>query len=118
MRALLVATLLCTGCAGSLEEAHRAGHPVRFAAVAEPSEHCQGLDRDRSLWTAVAAGAGVLAGGAGLTTIPVKDDDGRVALVVSGVAATALAATALALETSATEAWVRDCGPSTGGAAK
>jgi len=108
LRLSLVLVLCCTSCAVSLESSRRT-LPVSFGATAEPSLHCQGLDRDRSTWAAVAAGAALLTGSSGIATIPTGDDTGRIALASTGVAGAVVGAVALAFEHSATEAWSRDC---------
>jgi hypothetical protein len=110
---VLALSLCLTSCAVSLESSRRplAPSPGAFGAAPEPSPHCKGLDRDRSNWAAVAAGAALLTSSAGIATIPVGDDQGRIALASASVGGAVLGAVALALQHAATEAWSRDCAP-------
>lgn len=112
-RALALALLVTTGCAGSLEAARDSSLPRPHfgAAPVDPSPHCQGLDRDRANWSAVAAGAAILSGGSALSTIPDTGSESRLALGITGAVAAVLGAVALAESHAASEAWARDCAP-------
>jgi hypothetical protein len=100
---LLGSSLL--GCAGSLGSARaQAG----FQA-SPPSAHCAGLDRDRSLFGALAETSAIIGGGTGVATIPATGDAPRIALASTTVGAAALATLFARLERGSTEAWARDC---------
>lgn len=108
---------LALGCAGSLEAAARSpsGFRADAVSVAEPSPHCQGLDRDRVTWGAVAAGAAILGGSGGIAVIPIDSEGGRMALGITSAVAATVGAVALGMQTGATEAWARDCARPSGG---
>ena len=107
---ILAPLLLCSACAGSLETARDSSRHFG-AALPDPSPHCQGLDRDRANWAAVAAGAAILSGSSGIATLPDTGPEGRIALGVTSIAAAVLGGVALSESHAAGEAWARDCAP-------
>jgi hypothetical protein len=111
----LLSLVALAGCAGSFEEARIAGRAQRSAQsggtvnlTAPPSDYCVSLDSRQSTWHAVAAGAGVLAGTAGLVSIPV-DGDARTGLAVGSVALATVGAAAIVVADLASVSWARDC---------
>ncbi len=109
-------SLLLLGCSGTLTEAHSAGiadkYDKDFREVGyAPSSRCSQLDGRRSTWGAVAAGAAVLSGVSGISTLPVPDDqrEAQIGLASGALAMAALAAVAVAVEQSADASWVREC---------
>ena len=113
LRLLFVSAVCLVGCAGSLEQARDSTLPrPHFGSPqAEPSPHCQGLDRDRANWSAVAAGAAILSGGSGIATLPDTGPESRIALGITATVAAVVGAVALAETHAAAEAWARDCAP-------
>ena len=113
LRLLFVSAVCLVGCAGSLEQARDSTLPrPHFGAPqADPSPHCQGLDRDRANWSAVAAGAAILSGGSGIATLPDTGPESRIALGITATVAAVVGAVALAETHAASEAWARDCAP-------
>jgi hypothetical protein len=107
---ILAPLLFCSACAGSLETARDSSRKFG-AAKPDPSPHCQGLDRDRANWAAVAAGAAILSGSSGIATLPDTGPEGRIALGITSIAAAVLGGVALSESHAAGEAWARDCAP-------
>jgi hypothetical protein len=112
-----VLALAGTGCAGSLERARAEGPRLEAApdAAAAADDRCERLDRQHRVWGAVAKGSAVLAGSAGVVTVPTEDATARAALAGGAVAAAAVAAAAVAVSEGAAESWARDCGARGGG---
>lgn len=114
---LLVTALALFGCAGSFEEARlvapsreAAARPASVTAPASSSDdRCVTLDDRRQLWGAVAKGSAVVAGSAGLSTIPAKSDNLKIGLASAGVAAAALAAGSIYVSELAGDRWVAEC---------
>lgn len=104
---------MLVGCTGSLEQARYVGSHERSArgAPARSTQRCVELDDRRQFAGMVAKGAAVLAGAAGLSTIPVEDDDKalRYGLAGGAVVAGAVAAGAMVVAEGAGEAWAREC---------
>jgi hypothetical protein len=117
----LLCTMVCllagTGCVGSLETARADGLARASSAPLARSSadrgECVRLDRKRARWAAVAAGAGILAGGTGLVTIPAEDETTRVGLIAGSVAALAIAGSAEVVSQQVAREWAEEC---TGGA--
>jgi hypothetical protein len=107
---LLLAMLSPLGCAVSFEEARLAGPaPRSSAAPAAQADYCRSLDNERMTWGAIAKGSAVLSGASGVSTIPVEDDGGKIALAATSTGLAALAVVAFYVEEGKGEAWVRDC---------
>jgi hypothetical protein len=106
--ALLLFGLLAGGCAGSFEESRLSSPRPAASRAPALSRRCEQLDDRRSLWGGVAKGGAVLAGGAGLATIPVESHRGRVGLAAGGVAAAAVAAAAVYVAEQAGASWVQE----------
>jgi len=97
------------GCAGSLETA-RAAAPLAARTASRDTARCRDLDAMRRDWGAVAKGAAVLTGGAGLATIPAREHDtAAIGLAAGAVGAAVVAAVAVSLSESAGEQWAREC---------
>lgn len=109
--ACLMAILLCSGCAGSLEAARSSGASARSSGAvgAASQDRCAALDDKHRLWGGLAKGFALAAGGTGLSTIPVDDRDARIALAAGAVVAGIGAATSTYLSESAAESYARDC---------
>ncbi len=97
MRLLFLVALLCSGCAGSFEEAKTAGtreraaqHPgVTLGVAPVPSEYCQRLDSQRA-WLGGGAKTFALGGAATAASVPMwASDEGKIraALIAGGVSA-------------------------------
>jgi hypothetical protein len=96
---------LCGGCAGSLEASrHELG-----AAPASSAERCASLDNTRRTWGGVAKASAVLAGGAGVSTIPATDNKLETGLAISSVVVGAVAAAAVYVSEDAGNSWAREC---------
>lgn len=104
----IAASVACHGCAGSLESARVAPMAMRVTP-AEQVQRCQDLDREHMVWDGIGKVAALVAGGSGLSTIPVNDDSARIGLVAGAVAASALSVYATTISTGAAEAWAREC---------
>ena len=109
MKALLaaVAIVACSGCAGRFETA-RLSVPVRAEAQPVDRARCRTLDDRAVMWGAVATGTAVVAGGAGLSTIPVKDDDARIGIAIGAAVTAVLSGVSTYVSSKASEAWVRE----------
>jgi hypothetical protein len=109
--------LLLTGCAGSLPEAQTAGaHDraaklgLKFGATPNPTPYCSGLDASHRFWGGVAKSSALLAGGAGLATVPVDNKDAELGLAIGSAAMGAVAAAATYFAEDAASSFARDCG--------
>jgi hypothetical protein len=71
--------------------------PVSGTGTSGAASACSGYERSELLWGAVAVGLGVGAGAGGLSTVPVKSEDGKVAVGSISALLGAAAATAAAL---------------------
>ena len=104
-RWLLGLPLLVLGCGGSLGQARRGD----ALGLPPDAPRCQALDDRHAAWSAVAQGAGVLAGASGLGTIADDDPTLRTGLAIGAVAAGAVAAVAVAVADGSAQAWAREC---------
>jgi hypothetical protein len=112
-----LALLLLSGCAGSLEAARgpRAAHvdntPGHVAVMVEgaPSERCAQLDDRHAFYGGISKGSAVLAGGAGLATVPVDDKGARIGLAIGAAVMAAVAATSTFIQEASSESWSREC---------
>lgn len=96
------------GCSVSLEGARRESGVL--GADSTPSERCIQLDNARTTWGAVAKGAAVVAGGTGVSTIPLHDEQGaQVAMAATSAAAAAVGAVAVYVAEQKGDAWSREC---------
>lgn len=103
---LLVLTLL-PGCAASFEESRQAAHPT--FQVAAPSTECVSIDSAHRDWSAVAATAGLLAGGSGLGQIPEDSTALRIGLAAGTVSMAALAVFATKESDGFAAEWAASC---------
>lgn len=113
MRTVLVAlaVVVCSGCAGRFEAA-RLSAPVRADAQSVDRAMCRTLDDRAVVWGAIATGTAVVAGGAGLSTIPVKDDEARIGIAIGAAVTAVLSGVSTYVSGKASEAWVREgCAP-------
>lgn len=102
---LVLLALLAAGCSGTLGAARAEGR----VGLAPDSHRCQALDDRHAAWTAVAQGAGALAGGTGVATLAELGPDYRAPVAITAVAAGTLAAVAVAVADGSAEAWAREC---------
>lgn len=103
-------TLLACSCSASLESQRALGQKsLGVIAPAPLNERCVALDDRRVTWGAIAKGAAVLGGGAGLATIPVEDKDAQMGLAAGTAAMAAVAAIAIYVQEGADESWAREC---------
>jgi hypothetical protein len=104
--AFLPLVFALSGCAGSFEESRAAAHPgIKLTPL---SDRCVSLDSTRRAWGASAKGAGFLAGGAGLATIPEYDKSARVGVAIGAAAAGALAVTSVFVSEDAATEFVKE----------
>lgn len=108
--------LLSVACAGSLEQARGTRIASRDLGVEQgerDTERCRSLDDRRTLWGAVAAGAGFIAGAQGVPLLvddqAKMDRDLRQGLIGGMIIAGAGAAVAVAVEQSTDRTWAREC---------
>lgn len=97
--------ILACSCAGSFETARTAG----LQSAAPPSPHCEGLDSDRSLFSALAKGLAAASGAQGLSALPINDATGREILAAGVVLTAAGAIIVQTIADSKSTSWVRDC---------
>jgi hypothetical protein len=96
-----------TGCAGSFEETRG-----RLAVGATPpSQRCIDLDAAHRHWASSAQASGLLAGAAGISSLPLRKESEAAQI---GVAAGSLAAAAWSVfsvteSSGAAESWAREC---------
>lgn len=97
--ALLLILHLLTGCA------------ARFSSqkITAVPPHCIALDEEHRVWAGVAEGTGVLAGGAGLSAIPTKDENVKLGLLIGSGVAGAFAAAAVKVSSDAAASYVKEC---------
>lgn len=113
MRALIVGLVLALpGCAGTFEEA-RIARPVGVSsAPIVDRARCRELDDRSTLWGAIATGSAVVAGGAGLSTIPVESRDGKIGLAIGAALTAVVGGISVYVSDRASKAWVREgCAP-------
>lgn len=106
MRLVFLPLVFVVGCAGSFEEA-RASHPG--IKLAPPAPACVSLDNAHRDWSAVAATAGLLAGGSGLAQIPEDSNGLRIGLAAGTVGMAALAVFATKESDGFAAAWAAEC---------
>lgn len=105
---LIALAFLASGCSWGLRTPPR---QALGAFAASPPERCASLSDRASIWGAVAAGAGGLAGASGLSTIPVTNGDQRAALAVTALALGAIATVATFVSQDASSTWGKEeCG--------
>jgi hypothetical protein len=110
---VVLGAFLSTGCVASFEEA-KLGNPnfarsLSAANITGPSQRCIDLDNARRTWGAIAAGAGVVTGVGGISTIPVEDQGARIGIAAGAVAAAVLAGVSLAEVEGIGATWIREC---------
>lgn len=106
----ILATALSAGCAGSLDSARTGGLELRLTPTkVQPSPYCVSLDERHALFGGVAKGAAILAGAAGLASLPVDDDAVRLSLAIGALAAGSVAASSVFVAENAADRWARDC---------
>jgi hypothetical protein len=102
----LVVGFLCSACGGTFEEAK---HPHVKLGLAPPSARCIALDDRRAFYGGTSKFSAVLSGGAGLATIPVKDDKLQAGLAISSAVLAGVAVGTGFVSDSASTSWVREC---------
>lgn len=116
---------LSQACVGSLEEARDSGEsqppanydqqpqtiPPQEIQMARPNDvECHSLDTQRRNWSAAAKGGVFLAGGAGLSEIPLGDDKTARSIGIAGIVVSGLVAVVSQVEADGTtESWAREC---------
>lgn len=107
----LLLPVLAIGCASSFEEAKHAGMHDRglLGATPTPSPYCRSLDSSHRIWGGLAKGSAVLAGGAGLATIPVYSEAAEQSLAIASASMAAVTAAAIYFAEDASGSWARDC---------
>ena len=110
----LMLTLL-GGCAVPLEQARSTSLGARHLAAGETVSteldlRCKKLDNQRTTWGAMGKGAAALAGGSGVSTIPLDGHrDAQIAMAATSAGLAAFSLTALYVEGKKEEAWAREC---------
>jgi hypothetical protein len=110
---VIMATCCTIGCATPLEQARTAGIAERkhdVNAASEAPDYCRRLDREHTIWGAIAKGAVIGAGSSGVAAIPL--DTSRDAQIAVGATAAALAiagGVALYVQEQKAAAWAREC---------
>lgn len=94
------------GCSGSFEEAR---NPSVALGAPPQSQRCADLDDRHALWGGVAKTSAVLAGGSGLATIPVEQDEVRIGLAVGAATMGAVAAGSGFISEAAAASWANEC---------
>lgn len=107
----LLLVLFLPACAGSLGRDPTPHLPGVGAEAAVPSPRCAALDDRHAIWTSVAQGSGLLAGAAGVSSLPLHDEGkaAQVSVAVGALAFGALAAFSASLSSSASESWSHEC---------
>jgi hypothetical protein len=116
MKVAAVLVALCAlGCTGSLngakvpQPAPTGIEAATLQLVAPASGRCVSLDERHALWSANAQGAGLAAGAAGISALPVEDKGGKIGLAIGALAAGIWATVSASLSSSAAESWAREC---------
>lgn len=108
MKRAVVLLVLLTGCAGPLRAASEPGR----LRVVPLSPRCQALSDRHALWTSIAEGAGLLAGGGGVATIPIDSESkaARIGVASTAVGVGAFAAFSAKMAAASAESWSNECG--------
>ena len=108
--------VLLSGCTVPLEKARTAGIEERkelgsaAPSAAESSDYCRRLDSSRTTWGAIAKGSALVAGGSGVSTIPLDDSrEGQIALASTAATAAVVGGVAYYIAEKKGETWARDC---------
>jgi hypothetical protein len=110
--AVLAAAVLTGGCAGSLNEARSSGQAARVGAGEPKStpDRCASLDDRRAVWGGIGKGAAVLAGGSGISTLPLDEHpELQTGAAIGAAVMAAIAAGAVYVSESAGDSWAREC---------
>lgn len=104
----VLAIVLSPACTVSLEGAKRESKLLGTAP--SPSDRCIRLDNARTTWGAIAKGSAAVAGGTGISTIPLHDDQGaQAAMAATAAGAAALGAVAVYVAEQKGATWAREC---------
>lgn len=102
--------LIATLCVGCMLAPSKSSAPPSVRFEASP-ERCASLDDRQSVWGAVGAGSGLLAGASGLTTIAVPNDGARLGMAITSAVLGAVAAGAEFFARDSAKTFVREgCG--------
>lgn len=110
--------LLAVGClvpfstacvaSGSFEEA-QSQQSIAASQAEGPSKYCQRIDSGHRTWGMVSKGSMFLAGGSGIATVPVQNDDQELALAATTAGMATLAVISTFASEDFAEDWARDC---------
>lgn len=106
---VFLVAFLFGGCTMGFEEARVSSLRSTSPRGDVLSQRCHRLDDRRQLWGGVAKGAAVVAGGAGIATIPAEGRGARIGLAAGGVGAAAVAAGAVYVAELAGQSWAEEC---------
>jgi hypothetical protein len=108
---VLALMLIAVGCAPSLQASMAARAPANTSAAqpaASQQTRCRRLNRTESALRWTSRTAGVIAGGSGLSTIPIDDQDARAALAITAGVAGVTAAVTEALRAEAAADFIEE----------
>jgi len=103
--------LIAVGCAPSLSSSMAARAPAKASAdpvTASQQARCRRLNKTESALRWTSRTAGVIAGGSGLSTIPIDDQDARAALAITAGVAGVTAAVTEALRAEAAADFIEE----------
>lgn len=104
-----VCIMLNMGCVWSFETARLVQPKSKLSAIARDDNRCRAIDNEKNVWTVVSTGLGIIAGGNGITAIPVDDKDIKAGVLIgASIAGLGSAITGL-IAAERANAWVRDC---------
>ena len=106
---VLFASLTQTACAASFEEARLASSTATRKAATRDDIECKSIDRRHRIWGGIEYGALAATGASGLSTIPIDNDTGRIALAVTALVFVGAAAVSKFEDGEATKAWASQC---------
>lgn len=110
IKLVLIAALLAVGCTPSLQTVANEPRTVnQSASVDDKSEFCERVSRAEELLRYVVTGSAALAGGSGLSVIPVDNRDAQTGLAISAAAFGVAAVTAESLRAEVNATWQREC---------
>lgn len=116
MRAVVAVLTLAmlNGCAGSFEEARLVQHGSAASKVSTPirdNAYCDALDKKRLRSGFFAKVLGGLAGAAGLSAIPVKNETAQDSFLVGAAVSGVVASGFVYLSEETSSEWVKNCEP-------
>lgn len=106
---LLVVLGFCSVCCvGTLDET-KGRIAVGAPANASTPDRCRSLSDGQALWGSVGAGAAVLSGASGLSTLASDDKSARLALGITSLTVGAVGAGSVFLSQARATAWSAEC---------